>query len=128
MTKNEVIEKAWIDLCGFSPEHDENGYQNDTVVNCDFDKFDWITVGHGIHKIRPKSLSGIGRNNGWIKIESEYDVPKDYKFYWVKTDSDEIVGYNTPHKRIFACVDGSEIEYRFVSHYQPIQTPKPPLY
>jgi len=33
--------------------------------------------GYSSHLYLPKSLKGIENNNGWIKIESEADLPKD---------------------------------------------------
>ena len=40
------------------------------------DKIDYEIEYGGVGKFRPKSLKGIENNNGWIKIESEEDLPK----------------------------------------------------
>lgn len=71
---------------------------------------------------RPKSLQGIENNNGWIKIESEDDLPKEDGFYWVvDSETKDIID------RYF---DTKNYDYfnQFSTHYQSIQKPKPPLY
>lgn len=66
---------------------------------------------------RPKSLSGIEDNNGWIKNESEEDLPKEYGYYWAIDNSELIQEVNS-----------DDIKVGFYTHYQPIIYPKPPLY
>lgn len=42
------------------------------------------------HYVRPKSLQGIENNNGWIKIESEADLPErndEQEYYWIHEGS-----------------------------------------
>lgn len=36
-----------------------------------------INLEFGDHRFRPKSLQGIETNNGWIRIESEKDLPSE---------------------------------------------------
>lgn len=81
MTKQEKIQEEWgEDYKSYAP--DENGWS--TVhrwhEQVDFNIFDTDAVGHGIYKIRPKSLKGVENNNGWIKIESEDDLPNEQMF------------------------------------------------
>jgi len=70
---------------------------------------------------RPKSLQGIENNNGWVKIESENDLPKK--------DCD-----------VFVFINGRIAQRRFqinisrlwinksITHYQPIIKPLNPIY
>lgn len=68
---------------------------------------------------RPKSLQGIENNNGWISL-SEKGLPKDDSFYFVIIDG--FISIKQFHI----------IQYKwwkeYVSHYQPIEKPKSPLY
>lgn len=79
--------------------------------------------------IRPKSLQGIENNNGWIKIQSEEDLPKDEENldYWVMED-EQIVHAKFMHesKKWYCDID---LNLRLLpSHYQPMVKPKPPIY
>lgn len=74
--------------------------------------------------IRPKSLQGIENNNGWIKIESEDDLPKeDNGEYWMIERRTKDIVYETDlmtHNKTFIV--------NYFTHYQTIEKPKPPLY
>ena len=77
---------------------------------------------------RPISLRGIETNNSWIRVESEKDLPKEYDYFHLKLQSgDEIIAYNSMHRRLFVDCD-DEIEYRFITHYAPIEKKSPPLH
>ena len=89
MTKKETIIKAWIDLGIKTPFGicDNSGYFHsyfcngiDDIIN-DYgditDKIDYDIDMSGVGKFRPKLLHGIENNNGWTKIESEKDLPKE---------------------------------------------------
>ena len=65
----------------------------------------------------------IEDNNGWIKIESEEDLPKD-GHYWVIT-KEGILTDSPKDKDLFQ--DNSYWLSNF-THYQPIVKPKPPIY
>lgn len=142
MSKQEVIRKAYKAL-GVKPnfEHiDNNGWtamfneigdkitptfselgfsqeQSDKLLdsglNRDTGKLEW----------RPKSLKGIENNNGWIKIESEADLPKDSSaLIWVYTDKGNIYNY------FFYSTWFSINEIEEVTHYQRITKPLKPIY
>ncbi|SHF17441.1 hypothetical protein [Chryseobacterium vrystaatense] len=71
---------------------------------------------------RPIQLKGIENNNGWIKIESEEDMPKSAGRYYVKDMF-----------RDDPCISVFEEALRerwldIITHYQPIEKPKPPIY
>lgn len=125
MTKEEKIKEAygfineWICGNGWASYFTDEGWEGGVepfgeydIRNKTDDYFEW----------RPKSLQGIENNNGWIKIESEADLPKEDGFYYV-VDSE--TGNITD--RFFSCDDNGYF-YAFSSHYQPIQKPKPPIY
>ena len=65
----------------------------------------------------------IIHNNGWIKIESEYDLPKDSWSYWVFRDDSEITTLRD------YVADKNSLGYEInITHYQPIEKPKLPIY
>ena len=89
MTRKEIIIKAWMDLNIETPFGicDKTGWVHgyfcngiDDIIN-DYgditDKIDYDIDMSGVGKFRPKSLHGIENNNGWIKIESIEDLPKE---------------------------------------------------
>lgn len=76
----------------------------------------------GTHRTRPIELKGIENNNGWIKIESENDLPKENGWYLVvDSETNEIIErefYGIKHPYFF----------NHSSHYQPILRPQKPIY
>lgn len=122
-SKQEVIQEAWGELYALNKSNiNEDGFHYGLWVNSVNGKVplkDYITDGDGMYA--PKSLSGIETNNGWIRIDSETDLPKKQGNYW-------------------ACING-EIQsvwfepcelyndmWRNVTHYQPIIKPEFPIY
>ena len=79
---------------------------------------------------RPKSLQGIENNNGWIKIESEEDLPKEYGEYYFRTTYNNMITYSgwysSSDKKFYD--RNHYFEIIDVTHYQPIEKPKPPIY
>ena len=82
----------------------------------DYDEIDTIGIW------RCKSLQGIENNNGWIKIESEADLPKEGNYFVAKNKTVIETSYFMPDN------DFSLIEWRNITHYQPIEKPKPPIF
>lgn len=76
---------------------------------------------------RPKSLQGIETNNGWIKIESESDLPSEKIKVWFFTFGEEKIGTFHPLLKEFR-TESNIYNYGSVTHYQPIIKPKPPIY
>lgn len=79
----------------------------------------------------PISIRDLENNNGWISINSEDDLPKDYegKMFWI-VNNDHI-----PKKHFLAFFNGKffTIEHfpmktDTITHYQPILPPKPPIF
>lgn len=78
--------------------------------------------------VRPKSLQGIEDNNGWIRIESEEDLPKESGLYFILDEDDNIIHseFDINFGQFFAkdfAYDHYELTY-----YQPIVKPEPPIY
>lgn len=77
--------------------------------------------------VRPKSLEGIENNNGWIKVESEADLPKSHLDVYMFDEINNIsFGFWDNLQMCFKDRFGQE--YQFITHYQPIEKPKPPIY
>ena len=69
-------------------------------------------------------------NNGWIKIESEDDLPKEYGEYYFRTTYNTMITYSgwysSSDKKFYD--RNHYFEIIEVTHYQPIIKPKPPIY
>jgi len=138
MTKNEVIEREWIDSIGekiyaiLKNHIDLNGCckMDWFSVHSGFDKFpnetfDEVKVSPFYHSAaRPKSLSGIDYNNKWTVIESESDLPKEETKCYFIHNQQILEGY---FNRGFRS-NCRHFGWGTISHYQPIQKPNPPLY
>ena len=74
--------------------------------------------------VRPKSLAGIENNNGWVKIENEDDLPKENIDCLICFSNNEIKcdRFLVNHKNFI------KNHYKYITHYQPIIKPKPPIY
>lgn len=124
MTKEEKIKEAYGKYYPqLKDAIDENGWSSNwnhfaSVETILFAKED-IEKSKG--KWRLKSLQGIEDNNGWVKIESEDDLPKESGDYYV-IHSGSINYYPMAEKELFIKWIG------VYSHYQPITKPQPPIY
>ncbi len=62
-------------------------------------------------------------NNGWIKIESEADLPKEESIYYViDSETKEIV------ERFYSPNEKNDYFKTYSTHYQPIVKPLKPIY
>lgn len=109
-----IKKNGWIPskMCSIS-------INNGDIEDCEmyFDDY----VGFTKH-IRPKSLSGIENNRGWTRIESEEDLPKEPGHYFaldIFRSEPCIIVFEEALKKNWLEV---------VSHYQPIDKPKPPIF
>ena len=135
MTKQEKIQEAygkfydemnlWID---------ENGWFNKNAFYQEEFKFKYqdldMFFSHLGDFMIPESIIGITNNNGWIKIESEEDLPKNNGSYFTKTNyCKETIERDYP---IFTKSMSIEDERKWwlenITHYQPIVKPNEPLY
>lgn len=130
MTKQEKIKETygehWEAVKNMA---DDNGFVNGYVHFdgvCGFKKYETEDNGSGW---RPKSLQGIENNNGWIKIESESDLPTigdDMEFY-VILDGEMLRAFFMEDSKRWYEITNLNLKL-FPSHYQPIVKPQPPLY
>lgn len=76
MQKLEAIKKAYGEY--FTQcKPDKNGWSTyDSWFKYIGNKIDYEYSDNKIMNIRPKSISGIDNNNGWIKINTESDLPE----------------------------------------------------
>lgn len=136
-TKEEVIKESWgVVWFLFDKQEKEtviknNGYykgSNDDIfeaIDQNEHLFDFIAEKGSI----PYSLEGIENNNGWIKIESEKDLPKEFCYCWIKVDNVIINGtllFN-PSSKTFT--DNQIISsWNKITHMYIVTKPQPPLY
>lgn len=112
--KKEAIKKAYGEYWENVKDYvDKNGWcfnRRNVGFKEIISKLSWETKIGNSYYWRPKSLKGKENNNGWIKIESESDLPNIYD----KTKF-ELYTYKT---------NG------VITHYQlkPIKIPKPPIF
>lgn len=125
MTKREKIQEAYGDVYELYSEFiDENGWLIKLSLIKSFDVKDLEIDGK---KQRPLSLKGIENNNGWIKIESEDDLPTIGTYYTMTKFNSEISEKVFPHPR-FSLEFNKEWWLKYVTHYQPIEKRQPPIY
>lgn len=131
MTKQEVIEKAYGEHWETVKDYvDANGWlQIKKVVGTFLGTKLNLDVIETPRRVRPTSLQGIENNNGWIKIESEEDLPKTTCECWFleKNENSILSGF---YNKDFNCFVFSafKILLKDVTHYKTIETPKPPIY
>lgn len=131
MTKKQKIKEEYIALFSATPiEERENRFLG---IEPYIDDFGWFEgnlngisenlIDRSGHEIRPKSLQGIEKNNDWIKIESENDLPKEY--------TNCLCYANGKDWRANLKNDRNSISYckrLGITHYQLIKKPQPPIY
>jgi hypothetical protein len=138
MTKKETIAKHWQELVGKTPEgvcyatgwvhrYFPNGIYDitDDYGKEIIEKIDYEFDPSGVGRFRPNSLRGIEDNNGWIKIETNDDLPTNGSYLVIHRDSGAIV------KCDFGILNSLEYKGYIVekcSHYKPIPDPLKPLY
>lgn len=122
--KKEAIKKAYGEYWELVKDYvDENGWidflEDIRRIRYFFHDSDNIEV--SISMWRPKSLKGIENNNGWRRIESEADLPKENTWCFVISKISGITHGNFLIKnKDFWLIDAT--------HYQPIEQPKPPIF
>ena len=143
MTKQEKIEKVYINELSKNKKTIEDGLLFYNDLKQYIDENGWINANESNGKagylmesdlefnfpfIRLKSLQGIENNNGWIKIESKADLPKedDNKMFLVGFMFES--GFQQRHGIL--SYDGLVSVYLFekFTHYLPIDKNEPPIY
>lgn len=123
--KKEAIRKAYGELYEkLAPYIDENGWlkwTDECPVNPVISDYDYSHVNGG-H--RPKSLKGIENNNGWIRIESEEDLPllEDKSEFWIANENGifDFIASSLQVQRKW--------ENKTLTHYQKVVKPEKPIY
>lgn len=139
MTKEEKIKEAWGEYWERLSDVqkllalDNNGYTSigyseyQSKLHVDLKKSKLFDVDSNT---RPKLLQGIETNNGWIKIESEDDLPKEYGEYYFRTTYNTMITYSgwysSSDKKFYD--RNHYFEIIDVTHYQPIVKPLKPIY
>ena len=125
--KQEAIKKAYAEYWEYVKNNiDENGYLNEYFLSKNSKTiFNKPEIKNKIFGLRysniPKSLIGIETNNGWIRIESEADLPNENTWCFIIS---KIAGIT--HGEFL--IKNKDFWLTDVTHYQPIEQPKPPIY
>jgi len=131
MTKQEKIQEAWVEMQSHIesegvPKYNDDGWakygrKQESEWFKLFEEKEWL----GYLFYRPKSLQGIENNNGWIKIESKDDLPKeDCNIHIFKDNLTYVAFYDSDYKEFSAGI----MPNIKPTHYQPIVKPQPPIY
>jgi len=102
---------------------------NSIVANYDF-HYRFIETSEDAQKRfgewRPKILQGIEDNNGWTKIESSGDLPKETGWYDFQNFP---LKHNAPNLTYWP-KDSTKIDWfaKNYTHYRKFEKPKPPIY
>lgn len=128
--KNKAISEAYQALGMSVPEHsDENGWVGVSVLQLAHVQelfYETKTDGKTL-MARPILLSGLETNNGWIRIESEEDLPKEdceYHLGYFKEDVSFFMSRSTwGLKQAIHC-----LKNEMYTHWRPVFNPNPPIY
>ena len=142
MNASEFIKQEWIELIGEEEfnkiEITEDGWLEVSLSDFQF-KYnrsingDWHGKGYNpLRKgtpeipdklfVRPKKLNNWENNEGWIKIESEEDLPNKTGHYWVKRGNEISINY------IIVSESFSISFLHNLTHYKFIKPTKQPMY
>ena len=122
--KQEAIKKAYGECWEKVKDYvDNDGYIDNSIPKFTFGQVKNLDLEYKNDVLfRPKSLQGIENNNGWVKFESEADLPKN-KNVWICTNNNRVL---ISSKAVLNWVLKNPDNK--ITHYQPIEKPKPPIY
>ncbi|ROI02920.1 hypothetical protein EGI16_12165 [Chryseobacterium sp. G0240] len=135
MTKEEKIKEAYLGLGLPFSENIlfDNGWLKikPTQYQSKYQDVDLLKLTNHVHSIRPKSLQGIENNNGWIKIDFKSDIPmttkkelnKDIEYHVIMGKDNSVFYESLKLNEVHSFYDKG-----WITHYQPIEKPKPPIY
>ena len=138
--KQQAIEKAYqeVGLPFIENVIYDNGWLRirPSQYSSFYDNVELLKLNSHTHSIRPKSLKGIETNNGWIRIESEEDLPKDETLF--KGIVKEVTGgktyqlkdniYYSKTYKVWMYENTQHWVDAFVTHYKPIEPELLPIY
>ncbi|AXF52558.1 MAG: restriction endonuclease [Caudoviricetes sp.] len=121
-TKEEVIQEAWREAWPIVKDTvDSEGY---VYGNFEYKHPEFKIDYEGYELIRPKSLSWLETNNGWIMIESESDLPTDDTVKYTPCENGKpCEGYRMTVEQIKL---GWEVGY--FTHYRKVESLPYPIY
>ena len=126
--KQEAIKNAYGEYWEkVKDDVDNDGYIDNSIPKFRFGQLKNLDLEYKNDVLfRPKSLQGIENNNGWVKIESEKDLPKVSGLYFGKDYEfgTDMMYFDFETKNW----EDSNGYLQNVTHYQPIEKPKPPIY
>ncbi|NML70013.1 hypothetical protein HHL23_09390 [Chryseobacterium sp. RP-3-3] len=139
MTKEQKIQEAYGERYDSlkSGINTDGIYVGDTELLTDEEFNNWNFIGKAknigpgkyVSGSRPTSLSGIENNNGWIKIESEDDLPVSGKYKVISTHySKSIIAKYARSGNTWLPVGTDDRRFIEVTHYKAIIEDKPPIY
>ena len=126
--KQEAIKKAYSEYWEKVKDYvDNDGYIDNSIPKFTFGQVKNLDLEYKNDVFfRPKSLQGIENNNGWIKVESEADLPKNDDDYWVMTSIKDDEVQQLSNLIVIRCLN---LEKNIkITHYKPIEKPKSPIY
>ncbi|HFK5582127.1 TPA: hypothetical protein ACG0AV_002055 [Elizabethkingia anophelis] len=134
-SKHEAIKAAYGEHWEKVKDYvDENGWCTHPDKNEMFPETDDLDSGYvslleNTDKWMPTPLDRIIDNNGWTRIESEDDLPKEYgvKYFCFHKDGEIIIRTFFEHLG-WGEFDCEILDQAYITHYQPIETPKPPIF
>jgi len=133
MTKQEKIQEAYGEYWDLVKNNLNKDFSFDfygVVSDYDFkEKFKIIALGFTGFIAIPFEIIGIDNNNGWIKIESEDDLPKEDCHCWIM-DKEKGLQCGQWRQAPNELLHKQAYFYwmKKTTHYQIIIKPQPPIY
>ena len=127
--KQEAIKKAYGEYWENVKDYvDNDGWIDNSIPKFTFGQLKNLDLEYKNDVFfRPKSLQGIENNKGWIRIESKDDLPKEKALYFIANSNPDIIFYSS---NMIADLDNLKEMWEDgdITHYQPIEKPKPPIF
>ena len=122
-SKQAAIRKAWSKFDAKFMEHaDQNGWVLDRQVEYEQKVgFQFGNLYTEDLRYRPEQLRGIENNNGWVRIDGPYRLPKSEGKYTVLGKSGKVETW--PFVNMQHCID---FWLEYFTHWRPVvELPKP---
>lgn len=132
--KQDAIKNAYGEYWEQVKSHvSENGWINTKILDLSKTEISYQQAKNRLNfkvefEHRPSSLQGIEDNNGWIRIESENDLPKDIDNYWVQWNTQFDLSILTTKAHFYYGEKSNSEWLTKITHWQPIIKPLNPIY
>lgn len=131
LIKNQINENG---VCRLMDDRHMFITENTTLLDLGFKRNDerirnWLDSDGGY--FMPKSLDGLENNRGWIKIESEADLPKETTRCWVYNINNK---FNFQQDETFNYMNVDNFKRQVnkwlkkYTHWKPMHFEKPPIH